>query len=142
VVKPESASGKVMHVRLSPDSHWLAYSAIDGNAEEVYVTSFPEGNGRWQISGEGGTFPVWRRDGREIYFLGLDATLHATQVNTQDNRFEVGNSQSLFAMRNVFAMGEPFDVSPDGKRFLVFNQPEGSSSPMLLVLNWAAELNK
>ena len=142
VVKPESASGKVVHVRLSPDSHWLAYSAIDGNAEEVYVTSFPEGNGRWQISGEGGTFPVWRRDGREIYFLGLDATLHATQVNTQDNRFEVGNSQSLFAMRNVFAMGEPFDVSPDGKRFLVFNQPEGSSSPMLLVLNWATELNK
>jgi eukaryotic-like serine/threonine-protein kinase len=143
VVKPESPSGKVVHVRLSPDGHWLAYSAIEGNREEVYVTSFPEGNGRWQISREGGTFPVWRRDGKEIYHLALaDSNLYAVQVNGQGNRFEVGDSRPLFPLRSLFAMGEPFDVSPDGKRFLVFNQPEGSSSPMMLVLNWASELDK
>jgi eukaryotic-like serine/threonine-protein kinase len=142
-VKPESSSGKVVHLRLSPDGHWLAYSAMEGNREEVYVTAFPEGNGRWQISREGGTFPVWRRDGKEIYFLAIvDATLYAVQVNGSSNRFEVGNTQPLFLLRNVFSMGEPFDVSPDGNRFLVFAQPEGSSSPMMLVLNWTAELNK
>jgi eukaryotic-like serine/threonine-protein kinase len=142
VVKPESPSGKVVHVRLSPDGHWLAYSAMDGNREEVYVTSFPEGNGRWQISREGGTFPVWRRDGKEIYYLAIsDSNLYAAQVSTQGNRVEVGSSQPLFLVRNTFSQGEPFDVSPDGKRFLVFAQPEGSSSPMMLVLNWATELS-
>jgi hypothetical protein len=134
---------KVVHVRLSPDGHWLAYSAIDGNREEVYVTSFPEGNGRWQISREGGTFPVWRGDGKEIFFLAMtDANLYAAEVNAAGNRFEVGDARALFPLRSVFSMGEPYDVMPDGKRFVVFNQPEGSSSPMMLVLNWTAELNK
>jgi Tol biopolymer transport system component/tRNA A-37 threonylcarbamoyl transferase component Bud32 len=143
VVKPESPTGKVVHVRLSPDGHWLAYSAIDGNREEVYVTSFPEGNGRWQISREGGTFPVWRGDGKEIYYLAMtDANLYAARLNAEGSRFEVGESQPLFPLRSVFSMGEPYDVMPDGKRFVVFNQPEGSSSPMMLVLNWTAELNK
>jgi Tol biopolymer transport system component/tRNA A-37 threonylcarbamoyl transferase component Bud32 len=143
VVRPESPTGKVVHVRLSPDGHWLAYSAIDGNREEVYVTSFPEGNGRWQISREGGTFPVWRGDGKEIYYLAMtDATLYAARVTAEGSRFEVGGSQPLFPLRSVFSMGEPYDVMPDGKRFVVFNQPEGSSSPMMLVLNWTAELNK
>ncbi len=143
LVKPESPSGKIIHVRLSPDGHWLAYSAIEGSREEVYVTSFPEGNGRWQISREGGTFPVWRRDGKEIYYISqLDSDLNAVQVSAHGDGFEVQGSQQLFPVRNVFAMGEPFDVSPDGKRFLVFNQPEGSSSPMLMVLNWTADLNK
>src|SRR6266403_4550690 len=141
-VKPESPSGKIVHFRLSADGRWLADIAIDGNREEVYVTSFPESNGRWQISREGGTFPVWRHDNKEIYYLALNANLYAVQVSAQGNRFDVGSSQPLFPVRNVFAMGEPFDVSPDGKRFVVFTQPEGSSLPMMLVLNWTAELNK
>ena len=140
VAKPESPIGRVVYLRLSPDSHWLAYSAIEGSREEVYVTSFPEGVGRWQISREGGTFPVWRGDGKEIYYYGLDATLDVVQVNAHGNQFEVGTMQNLFPMRNVLPTGEPFDVTPDGKRFLVFQEPEGSSLPMTLVLNWNADL--
>jgi len=140
VAKPESPIGRVVYLRLSPDSHWLAYSAIEGSREEVYVTSFPEGVGRWQISREGGTFPVWRGDEKEIYYYGLDATLDVVQVNAHGNQFEVGTMQNLFPMRNVLPTGEPFDVTPDGKRFLVFQEPEGSASPMTLVLNWNADL--
>jgi Tol biopolymer transport system component len=140
VVKPEAATGKVTFLRLSPDGRWLAYSSNDGGREEVYVTSFPSGGGRWQISREGGTFPVWRHDGKEVFFIGLDAHLYAVEVNAEENRFEVGNSQALFELRNIFALGSPFDITPDGKRFMVLTQPEGSASPMMLVLNWTAEL--
>ncbi len=142
IVKPESPTGRVTFARLSPDGRWLAYSGNDGGREEVYVTSFPGGNGRWQISREGGTFPVWRHDGREIYFIGLDAHLIAVNVNAQEGKFEVGNAQSLFEVRNVFALGSPFDVTPDGKRFLVLTQPDGSVAPLTLVLNWTAEVSK
>ena len=140
VVKPESAAGKVTFFRISPDGRWLAYSSYDGGREEVYVTAFPSGNGRWQISREGGTFPVWRRDGKELYFIGSVVHLMAASVNPRADSFEVGSSQSLFEMRNVLALGAPFDVSPDGRRFLVLTQPEVSPSPMMLVLNWTAEL--
>jgi Tol biopolymer transport system component len=142
LVKPESPTGKITFLRLSPDGRWLAYSGNDGGREEVYVTSFPSGNGRWQVSREGGTFPVWRRDCKEIYFIGLDAHVIAVDVSSHEGKFEVGNSQALFEVRNVFALGSPFDVSPDGKHFLVLTQPEESISPMMLVLNWTAELNK
>jgi len=140
LVKPEATTGKVTFLRLSPDGRWLAYSSNDGGREEIYVTSFPNGNGRWQISREGGTFPVWRHDGKEILFIGLDAHLYAVDVKAKENKFEVGNSQMLFELRNIFALGSPFDITPDGKRFMVLTQPEGSASPMMLVLNWTAEL--
>jgi serine/threonine protein kinase/Tol biopolymer transport system component len=142
LVKPESASGKVTFARLSPDGRWLAYSGNDGGKEEIYVTSFPSGNGRWQISREGGTFPVWRGDGKEIFFIGLDARVYGVEVSAQESKFEVRNSQLLFEVRNVFALGSPFDASPDGKHFVVLTQPEGSALPMMLVLNWTTELNK
>ncbi len=142
IVKPQSAAGRVTFFHISPDSHWLTYSNYDGGREEIYVTSFPSGDGRWQISREGGTFPVWRHDGREIYFVGYAIQLMAADVHPVADGFEVGSTQTLFEVRNVLAVGAPFDVSPDGKRFLVLSQPSMSPSPMMLVLNWTADLGK
>jgi eukaryotic-like serine/threonine-protein kinase len=139
VVKPESATGKVVFARLSPDGRWLAFSSNDGSHEEVYVTSFPSGQGRWQISRDGGTYPVWRRDGKEVFFFSIDGHLNATPVQPHENNFDVGNAVSLFELHNTFALGSPFDVMPDG-RFMVLTQPEGSVLPMTLVLNWTADL--
>ena len=120
----------------------MAYSSNDGGREEIYVTAFPSANGRWQVSREGGTFPVWRHDGKEICYIALDGHLNAVNVNSREGQFEVGSSQSLFEIRNVFPLGAPFDVSPDGRRLLIFTQPAVSPSPMMLVLNWTAEVNK
>jgi eukaryotic-like serine/threonine-protein kinase len=140
IIKPESPVGKVTFFRISPDGNWLAYSSNDGNREEVYVTSFPSGNGRWQISRDGGTLPVWGHDGKEMYYIGLDAHLYAVSTNPRVGGFEVGNFQQLFEVRNVFPLGDPYDVTPDGQRFMVLTQPDVSPSPMTLVLNWTADL--
>jgi Tol biopolymer transport system component len=139
VVKPESPVGTVVYPRLSPDGRWLAYSFNDGGREEIYVTSFPRGEGRWQISRAGGTYPVWRHDGKEIFYISLDGHLIATRVEPHEKSFDVGNTEALFEMRYTNPLGTPFDVTPDG-RFMVLSQPEGSALPMALVLNWNADL--
>jgi Tol biopolymer transport system component/tRNA A-37 threonylcarbamoyl transferase component Bud32 len=139
VVKPESPIGTVVYLRISPDGRWLAYSFNDGNREEIYVTSFPSGEGRWQVSRAGGTYPVWRHDGKEIFYISLDGHLNATQVEPRENSFDVGKTDVLFEMRYTNPLGTPFDVAPDG-RFMVLSQPEGSGQPMALVLNWNADL--
>lgn len=139
VVKPESSIGTVVYPRLSPDGRWLAYSFNDGTREEIYVTSFPSGEGRWQVSRAGGTYPVWRHDSKEIYYISLDGHLLATQVEPHEKSFDVGNTETLFEMRYTNPLGTPFDVAPDG-RFMVLSQPDGPALPMTLVLNWSADL--
>ena len=57
---------------MSPDGRWLAYMSDESKRYEVYVVGFPSLNGRWQISVDGGGLPVWSRDGRELYFVGLN----------------------------------------------------------------------
>jgi len=139
VLKPESPIGKVVFARISPDGQWLAYSFNDGSREEIYVTTFPSGEGRWQISRAGGTYPIWARDGREIFYLSVDGHLSATKVEPHEKSFDVGNTEALFELHNTFALGSPFDVTPDG-RFMVLTPPEGSALPLTLVLNWTKEL--
>jgi Tol biopolymer transport system component len=139
VVKPESPITGAVYPRISPDGRWLAYSFYDGSREEIYVTAFPSGEGRWQISRAGGTYPVWRHDGKEIFYISLDGHLNATQVEPHEKSFDVGKTESVFEMRYTNPLGTPFDVTPDG-RFMVLSQPEGSALPITLVLNWAADL--
>ena len=61
--------------RFSPDGRWIAYESDQSGTAEVYVRPFPSGPGTWQISTAGGAFPAWRRDGKELYYLGLDFKL-------------------------------------------------------------------
>jgi eukaryotic-like serine/threonine-protein kinase len=142
VVKPESAQGSVTFSRLSPDGRWLAYSARDSDREEVYVTTFPSGSGRWQVSSEGGIFPVWRGDGKELFYIGYDAQLHAVETSPGKEEFGIGRTQSLFPVRYVTPFFNPYDVSPDGKRMLIAFPLSSQSSPLVLVSDWKAELKK
>jgi eukaryotic-like serine/threonine-protein kinase len=144
LVQPQTPQAKIVTERLSPDGRWLAFSSTDSGREEVYVTRFPSGSGRWQVSQNGGIFPVWRSDGKEIYFFGSNAPvqLHAAQVNAMGDEFQVESVRPLFPIRNAVAVGELFDVTPDGSRFLLPVPPKIGSPPMMLVLNWTAELKK
>jgi serine/threonine protein kinase/Tol biopolymer transport system component len=142
VVVSQSPLGRIVQFRLSPDGRWLAYSANESGREEIYVTQFPSGSGRWQVSQNGGTFPSWRADGREIYFVGMDGFIHAASVNSKGNDFELNSVRSLFQVAYTSPIGNAYDVAPDGQHFVFATYPENVSSPMVLVTNWISDLKK
>ncbi|HET9840277.1 MAG TPA: hypothetical protein VFR84_18765, partial [Candidatus Angelobacter sp.] len=144
VVLPQSPQSRLNAQRLSPDGKWLAYSGAESGREEVYVTSFPSGSGRWQISQNGGLFPVWRGDSKEIYFIGSAAPIrmYAAELKVTENEIEVQSVRPLFATPNVAGAGELYDVSPDGTKFLIPTTTATESAPMTLVVNWLSVLEK
>ncbi len=145
VVQPQSPQGTIIFSRLSPGSKWLAYSSTESGREEIYVAPFPGGNGRWQVSQNGGTSPAWRADGKELYyaeFSNAQTQLFTMDVVAKGDQFETQNYRRLFPVNHVPAAGTNFEVSPDGRRFLMVIQPEAEAAPMSLTLNWTAKLNK
>jgi Tol biopolymer transport system component len=131
--------------QFSPDGRWVAYVSQHSGRDEVYVTSFPGGGTRWQVSGSGGTQPRWRGDGRELFFVSANGDMTAAAADGTGARFEVKDVRSLFRV-NMFA-GPRFglygyDVSPDGKRLLVNDAGEANVPRVALVTNWTAGLKK
>jgi serine/threonine protein kinase/Tol biopolymer transport system component len=141
VVQPQSPQNNVFESRLSPDGRWLAYTSDDSGSAEIYVSPFPGGGGRWQISTNGGAVPVWRRDGKELFYWANDQMLTAVEVNPRGPEFQIGAAKPLFRLSSP-GLGIPYDVSPDGQRFLVNYLPEDTSTPLTLVVNWTAALKK
>ena len=137
------ANASLTNARFSPDGKWVAYSSNESGRWEVYVTSFPDARGKWQVSTNGGEQPRWRGDGKEIYFVSPDAKLMAASVDTK-SEFESGTPTVLFQTdpRERVATTEViiYSVSRDGQRFLVnTNYNNGSQHPMSVVLNWKSE---
>jgi eukaryotic-like serine/threonine-protein kinase len=129
--------------RFSPDTRWIAYDSDESGRTEVYVQPFPPTGGKWQVSPAGGLHPVWRRDGRELFYLGSNNTLMAREVRAAAT-FELGPPQRLFQTDlSLSAAGAGYDVSIDGKSFLVADRtPGGPVQPITVVLNWPALLKR
>jgi eukaryotic-like serine/threonine-protein kinase len=129
----------------SPDSKWLAYSSDESGRWEVYVVPFPEVNGKFQISTTGGMQPRWRRNGKELFYVGLDHKLMTASV-TMKPSFKAGIPQPLPTKNPLISAPTgtaQYDVSPDGKRFLVsIRLQEATTQPITVVTNWTAELKK
>lgn len=143
LVKPSDLQSRIVQFRLSPDGRWLAYTSTESGREEVYVTHFPSGEGRWQVSQTAATYPTWRADGKEIYYVGLsDATFRAASVSPKSEEFEVGPSQALFPIAFTAPLGVPYDPAPDGQRFIFSTYPEAVPTPLVVVTNWMADLKK
>jgi serine/threonine-protein kinase len=127
---------------LAPDGRWLAYVSDESGHDEVYVRPFPGGGGRWQISTEGGTEPLWAPNGREIYYRSGADELTAASVGTVPT-FSVGARRRLFA--TTAYVGNPdfrtYHVSPDGRRFLFMKRLSGARE-LVVVLNWFQELKR
>jgi serine/threonine protein kinase len=127
----------------SPDGKWVAYQSNESGQGEVYISRFPSGAGKWQVSTNGGNEPVWRRDGKELYYLGIDDKLIAAEITEQKDSLVVGAVRPLFQAHPVLSANLAYDVSPDGKRFLINSLiNESASEPITLVVNWDAELRK
>jgi Tol biopolymer transport system component len=141
IVQPPSSKSNINGYRVSPDGHWVAYVSDESGQNEVYLTSFPEGKGKWKVSGNGGAYPAWSADGREVFFNNLNDDILACTIAAKGAEIEIGAPQLLFHAR-MPGVGTGFDVSPDGKRFLV-NLAEGeTAAPLKIISNWPAELRK
>jgi len=91
VAKPLlQAKGTVRNAQFSPDGRWMVYASNETGNMTVYVSSFPSGNGKWQVSRAGGQEPRWRQDGKELFYLSADGKMMAVAV-TAGASFEAGS---------------------------------------------------
>jgi Tol biopolymer transport system component len=131
--------------QFSPDGRYVAYISNESGQNEIYVRSFPDGSGKWQVSKGGGVDPRWRRDGKEITYINGTSVM-SVEVSTSP-AFQPGTAKPLleapFVMAGAHNRNNAYDISPDGKRFLA-TMPMGQSlsAPITVVLNWEAGLKK
>lgn len=124
----------------SPNSKFLAYTSNESGVFEVYVQTFPASGGRWQISTHGGTNPVWRRDGKEMFYLSADGRIMAVDVDLKTPSF--GAPRALFQTAIAGdTTTDHFAVTSDGRRFLLQAGAEGSRTGFAVVLNWQSALS-
>jgi hypothetical protein len=130
--------------QFSPDGKWIAYSSNESNRFEVYVAPLSGSGGRTRVSPAGGSWPRWRRDGNEIVYLAPDNTLTSANVRSEGSDLVVGSVRPLFTVRLrplVRLDAFPYDISPDGQRFLVNSfVEETASTAITLMVNWTAAL--
>jgi eukaryotic-like serine/threonine-protein kinase len=135
---------------ISADGRWLAYDSNDSGQPQICVRPFPDVNQRrWQVSTEGGTQPLWSRNGQELFFRGPDGAVMSTRVTpgatwtasspvkVMDGRFFLGGANFV----------RQYDVSPDGKRFLMIKSVDDATRPptptsIVVVRNWHEELKR
>jgi hypothetical protein len=139
--------------KFSPEGRHLAYCTNESGRPQVYVRSFPGPGATVQVSSEGGTDPVWRRDGRELFYRNGDSMMVVPVAAGPD--FANGRPQQLWKRSYSHGMssscGAPgltssnYDVTPDGRRFLMVNDEDvekETAREFILVQGWAGELSR
>ncbi len=125
--------------RFSPDARYVAYNSRESGNKDVYVREFPSGAGRVPVSANGGAWAMWRRDGKELFYVE-GKTLVAVPVTTTPAFSVTGPPQKLFELKGDSIR---FDVSADGQRFVVIEPVESDSPPAIRVVqNWYAEFRE
>jgi serine/threonine protein kinase len=122
----------------SPDGRWIAYISDESGRNEIYVQPYPATGAKWQVSKNGGHWPRWRRDGKELFWLGPEGTMMAAAVSA-GRTFQSGIVAPLFET-GITRPLERYSASPDGQRFLLpmpVEERTGSSSATV-VQNWLA----
>jgi eukaryotic-like serine/threonine-protein kinase len=135
----------------SPDGRWLAYTSDETGRPEIYAQTFStasaregqKAGGKWQISTTSGFMPIWRRDGKELFYLTADGKVMSVEVKA-GTTFEAGVPKVLFEARFVY---DPFSypvysASGDGQRFLINTVVAEEKQPIAVVVNWAAGLKR
>ncbi len=128
--------------RFSPDGRWVAYASDEGGRTEVYVRAFPTGERKWQVSSGGGGKPVWRSDGRELYFLSADGRMMAVSVKPGPT-FSASEPKPLFPATASFNwFGGVFAADAVGETFYIMSTPASSRRNVVTVmLNWRPDVN-
>jgi serine/threonine protein kinase/Tol biopolymer transport system component len=131
------------YASFAPDARSIVYVSNESGRAEVYVMSLQPGGGKVQVSTTGGTFPRWRHDGKEIVYVAPDETLMSVPVSGSGPSFRAGTAATLFKINIQPGAGTPFDLTADGKRFIVNAKLPSRIPPSLnLVVNWPSLLQK
>ena len=134
------------HSQLDPRTNrWIAYSSDDSGRREIYVKPFvpgkPTPDARWQVSIAGGTMPRWQKDGKQLYYWGLDGNIMAVAVDGSGPAFQWSPPVALFqsVLPTMRTNDINFDVMPDGQRFLLVEPADARASPPITInTNWLA----
>jgi Tol biopolymer transport system component len=127
----------------SPDGRWVAYSSNESGRYEVYVTPFPGPGRRWQVSSDGGLFPQWRADGREVLYSQTNGQLVAIGVEPGVDTLNIGQAQPLFRIHPPRPDGSNFALAPEGDRILLWtNLQQQADTVVNLVVNWPEDLER
>jgi hypothetical protein len=133
------------HPVFSPNGRWVAYTADMSGRAEVYVRAFPNGEGPWQISTEGGDEAVWRGDGFELFYVSPARRMMAADVNAEGGAFRASPPKTLFRARmrppGIVSVRNDYIALPDGKRFLIDKLVEDpAKGTITVVLDWTSKL--
>ncbi|HKY33553.1 MAG TPA: protein kinase [Candidatus Polarisedimenticolia bacterium] len=125
---------------LSPDGRWLAYSSSESGSLDLYVRRFPGPGPKWLAAPGPAWGALWGRDGREVFFLD-DISMKAVPVEPRGDTIAVGKPSKLFdlpLMRGQERDWRPYDLSPDGKRFLMVRvaRPEAQRRRIDVLIGW------
>lgn len=128
--------------KISPDGRWMAYASTQTGKSEIFVRPFPEiEKGTWQVSTNGGSAPLWSPNGRELFYRNGDFVMTAA-VQTEGT-FGTGKTEILFEGKHV---GSSWDISPDGKRFLMVKEAGSNTTEagvqLNVIVNWTEELKQ
>jgi serine/threonine-protein kinase len=133
----------------SPDGRWISYlSDENGVRNDVYVRPYPRPGGKWQVSKDGGMFPLWSVDGRSLYFLSPDRHIMVVDYEAQGDVFSPGQARQWSAAPIANPTGLlPYALHPDGKRFAVYPVPETApeekgNAHVTFLLNFGDELRR
>ena len=130
----------------SPDGNWVAYRSNESGQDDIYITAYPGPGGRFPVSTDGGTQPVWARNG-ELFYRSLDGnTMMGVRVSTEAT-LDIGVPEVVFQGRYVLGPAGPranYDVTAGGQQFLMISAGETDSvqNQINVVLNWFEELKE
>jgi len=130
------------HGRFSPEPNprWVAYQSDETGRNEIYIASFPDARRRLQVTSDGGIYPQWDPDGRELFYLSGNGMLTVVGLRNGPDGLELSSPQQLFPLAARSFIASPYEISPDGKRILV-NQAE-QNSELHVVVNWPLLLKR
>jgi eukaryotic-like serine/threonine-protein kinase len=130
--------------KFSPDGHWLSYTSEETGRSEIYVVPYPELNGKWQVSSNGGNMARWRKDGKELLFVSPEGNLMSVAVSTEGKSFKAETPKPLFDTRIVATVRDTwqYDMTPDAQKFIINTRIEHAEEPITLYSNWATDLHK
>lgn len=138
--KPRLLAEHAINGTLSPNGRWLAYTLFSGQSE-VYVVAYGGGQGKWQVSPNGGQVPQWSKDGKELYYFDGTQSISAVPVQDLGNTLEFGASRTLVSQWTILTL--PFySVSPDGKKLLMERVSQQVSQPLTVVTNFVTQLRR